>query len=422
MRPFFCNRRAFLSRMSGGLSLAATSAKAGSEAEWMFQECRRRMGMLYEAIRRWQRSHGEGRWPARLTVLRDERLISDARVWVCPVSEKLRDWRGAPTSPTVIFQLAANPESSYSYEFSSENVRPDLIDEPKQWTNVEWKSLLMETPLGGRVPILRCMKHAPAAPGGDPSREGVLNVGADGGFYESGTYWECRFSDIRPEPYGMPYMVRRHPGRPGATPTPRPAGLGTGCLDLDTIANGNPELPWLYGQPGKLTLERFLSETGYGARLTPIAFDARRLVQTTGALVSETLFEADQGFPGQGYPGKSPILPVGGREVKRVHVLHATAFQGKPGQGVGGLEILLRGRPARRFDLVYGVDTGWWRAVPAREGVQAWSFGEGAELTTVYRSVLEMDPGETSAGVEGIRVVADPAHTASPFVLGITLE
>jgi len=376
---------------------------------------------LYEGLRAWQRVHESESWPARLSELRDEGLITDPRAWVCPLSERFGDLKGAPASPTVIGSLS-NPESNYFYELSSETVEGKTIGETKDWTKAEWKMALMRTSLGKRVPVLRCMKHAPAGPGGDPSRERVLNVSANGRFFESGSYWEYLFSDIRPEPYTMAYMVRRHPGRPGETHEPRPADLGEGCLDLDRIANANPELPWIYGVPDGLTLARFLEQTRFGANLRLVAFDARRLVQATGALVSDTLYYRHHGFPGQCYPERSEVLSLGGRSVRRIHLLHATGFQGEDQQEVGWIEITFRGLPPRSFGLIYGRDTGWWRAKPVPGATLAYSHTGGADTLSLYRSTFEMTSNEARAGMEGIRLVANTKHTASPFVLGLTAE
>ncbi|MGE4180993.1 MAG: hypothetical protein AB7J34_14305, partial [Limisphaerales bacterium] len=304
---------------------------------------------------------------------------------------------------------------------SPKPVEPDYLPRGQTMVYREWKTALASTAIGGRIPVLRCNSH------GDL----YLNLGLDGHPYPSGLYWEYLFADLRPEPYTMPWMVRIHPGPPGETSIPRPSGLPDSCLDLGPIANANPDLPWIDGYPNSPTLDTFLRETRNGANLTPHPFDARRLVQTAGLEVPWWKFQAALGFPGQSYPAGSRILPLADRPTRRILALAATAFRSRLGERVGDLVLGIRGQPTLHIPLTYGVHLGWWRdpsSTPARN--LAWqSSPDSPPSAALFRVEIDL-PSQTqtqnpnrnqSPVLESLELRANPASSASPFVLGITL-
>jgi len=220
----------------------------------------------------------------------------------------------------------------------------------------------------------------------------------------------------------MPFLVRHHPDPAGKARMPRPPGLPAGCVDLEPIANANPDLPWLDGRPDGPTLDPFLAETGLGALMTPTPFDARVLVQTRGGLhetgTLATLRDG-LGFLGTAYPSRSTPLPLDGRRARRLEVLHATAFRGTPGDVVGEVVVGVRGSPPIRVPLVFGRNTGWWRAEAASNAdAAAWTARRGVDVLTLYRLVVDLPPSASEP--ESFALAADPRSLASPFVVGLT--
>ncbi|MBX3743783.1 MAG: hypothetical protein KF833_00595 [Verrucomicrobiae bacterium] len=407
-------RRAFLRRAGWmGLALAGAWRATGESGEADMRECFRRMGILRDAVRRWQRAHGAEEWPADLGALRVERLLAYPRAWVCPLAERSGTYLFAPEGD-LHSSSTYNPESNYNYEFSADRVDRAILGELPDMEMREWKVALTRTAMGGRVPMLRCRRH------GDT----VLNLGVDGRGYLSGRYWEYTFPDIRPEPYTMPWLLSRHSGAPGQTDLPRPEGLPAGCVDLEGAANANPDLPWMDGLPDGLTLDGFLRETRCGAGLTPDPFDARRMIQTTGGTVATWQeFEKGEGFLGQAYPLESRELSLGGRTAGRMVVLHATACRGRPGEIAGECVLRVRGEAAPiRRPLMYGRDTGCWRDSPVSgEARVVWTGRVGDGPGVLYATEIRIGASGRGREMEGFTLRADPGSCASPFVLGVTL-
>ncbi len=420
------SRRRFLNQtlgITGAWALGAECVRA-KEADPV-HECSRRMGLLWEAIQRWKRAHGPAAWPSDLAVLRQEGFLTDPRAWICPVSEKSGDFRFAPRDPIVLSASQFNRESNYQYEFSAKLVDPGDIGELGPMTMRESKAALAATEIGERVPVLRCMSH------GDQS----INLSLDGRTYLSPLYWEYLFSEIRPEPYTMPWMVARHPGKPGETRTLRSPRLPMECLDLEAVANATPDLPWLDGKPKGFTLEAFVRQTESGMALKPHPFDARRLVQTTGLDVSYADYEAGFGFPGRAYPAASRLLSLAGRRARRIVVLWATAFReresvpdpavprAQPGKVVGELRVQRQGHAPVHAPLVYGKNIGFWRdAATASTSAIAWRESAAADSPVLYRAEIEVASEGAPVVLQAIQLHADLQSSASPFLAGITLE
>lgn len=425
-------RRGFL--VHAGRSLAALAtvpadvARAGEDD--LVRECFRRMGFIYESIRRWQRAHGTNAWPLNLASLREEGLLTDPRAWICPCSESRQNLRFDPLNPSVLDAKSFNRESNYNYEFSAEPVPQERLGDLPPMNHRAWKSALAATALGGRVPILRCKSHG----------EQVLNIAADGRSYRSSLYWEYEFSAIRPEPFTMPWMVVKHPEAPGETRRERPPDLPAGCLDLGGAANALPELPWIDGLPRGATLSRFVDETGAGAALHPVPFDARRMIQTTGATVNGWKeFEEGRGFLGRAYPPQSlPLSLPATPSARSLYVLQATACRGEPGQRVGEIVILSGTRTVLTLPLIYGENTGWWRrfesggaARPVWRGEAGPSSLAGVrdhanpppvvEAAALYVADFPWPETLRSAAPLTLQLRADSGCAASPFVLGLTL-
>jgi len=389
------------------------------------QECARRMGLLGEAIQRWKRAHGASAWPSDLVMLRLEGFLTDPRAWICPVSEKSGDFRFAPKDPIVLSASQFNRESNYHYEFSARPENQQYLGDLPPRTMRESKTALAATELGDRVPMLRCKAHG----------QTTLNLSLDGSIYPSSLYWEYQFSDIRPEPYTMPWMVTQHPWKAGETRAARPSHLSPECLDLETMANGNPELPWLFGRPDRSSLEAFVRETGYGATLKPSPFDARRIVQTAGLVVPWGEFEAGLGFPGQAYPQASRSLPLDGRKARRIVLLGATAFRDRrayresrgrptaPRMVVGELVIQVRDRPPMRVALVYGENFGYWLdAQTGPASAIAWRESDGVNSPVLFRIGIDVSPDDAPSELGSIQLLAHPQSSASPFIVGINLQ
>jgi hypothetical protein len=337
------------------------------------------MGRIYEAIRRWQRAHGGAmQWPDELSVLQSEGFLEDTEAWSCPVADQTGNFRFAPDEPHVSSFPDANRHSNYHYEFGTGQIPSNQLGELPDLTVRDAKLALMRTNLGGWVPILRCRAHGATS----------LNIGADGRRYRSALYWEEQFRDIRPEPYTMPWMVAHHPGSAGDTRRPRPANLGPHHLDLAPAANANPDLPWIDGVPQGSSLARFVDATDAGARLAPIAFDARRLIQVTGRPVEWASYLAGDGFTTAAFPGHSRLLPLQGVRASAMHVLHATAFRGQPGEQVGDLVITLRGGSDFAVPLRSGQNTGWWRSEAPEPSLRLGWSGTAFHSPSLFRSEI----------------------------------
>ncbi|MCC6235054.1 MAG: hypothetical protein IT580_20590 [Verrucomicrobiales bacterium] len=337
------------------------------------------MGRIYEAIRRWQRAHGgETPWPAELSVLQTEGFLEDPRAWSCPVADQTGNYRFAPDEPHVISFPEANRHSNYQYELGTSLVDSGQLGELPDLTTRDAKMALMRTDLRGWVPVVRCRAHGTVS----------LNIGADGRRYRSGLYWEEQFNELRPEPYTMPWMVAHHPGSAGDTHLPRAAALSDRHVDLGPAANANPDLPWIDGVPQGSSLLHFVTATEAGARLAPLPFDARRLVQVTGRPVGWNAYMAGDGFATAAYPSQSRPIPLSGARGSAMHLLQATAFRGRPGEHVGDLVITLRGGTDLVVPLRYRENTDWWRSeTPAPQLRPAWS-GTAFHSPSLFRSEI----------------------------------
>ncbi len=374
------SRRAFMTCLAhtpfacAAASLLRASSEATTEAI-----CFDRMGRIYEALRRWQRAHGGDQvWPPDLAVLLREGFLRDPRTWSCPVAEQTGNDRYSPAEPHVTSDPNANPHSSFHYEFGTKPVGVSDLGELPDMTNQEAKLALLRTELGGRVPVLRCGSHG----------EVKLNLGADGKRYRSPLYWEDRFSEIRPEPYTMPWMVAHHPTAPGQARLPRAGWLGPHHIDLTAAANANPDLPWIDGVPQGSSLLHFIEATQAGAELKPIAFDARAMIQTTGHAGGTPEYLADRAFASSAYPTQSRLLPLHGARARQIHLLLATAFGGQAGKPVGEVILNVSGGGTVRILLEYAVHLGRWRSREAdSKPVPAWT-GTAYHSPLLFRSTV----------------------------------
>jgi thiol-disulfide isomerase/thioredoxin len=154
-------------------------------------ECTEKLKRIWTAIDEYRTAHGE--LPMWLSDLMSDGLIADSTALICPVTLET----GRAPSMNLYFPDPRVPKSYY-YEFCPMPIGPG--PEPGDvLTMREWKTRQQEL-VGGRVPLVRCVLHG-----------AVLNIGAEGDFFESDLTWESAVDDPEIRAKLPPYPDDRPP-------------------------------------------------------------------------------------------------------------------------------------------------------------------------------------------------------------------
>lgn len=374
--------------------------------------CRRQLHIIYEACQRYMRDFGV--LPVELNQLTPT-YLSDASLLVCPTiwSESAPD-----EDSELINQFDVDRKTTYFYEFNNKFVDEAIAGSPAIRYR-EWKELLRRTPLGDKVPIVRC------------NSSHILNLSYDGSVYASGVYWESLFVDEITMPYLLCELARKgllvERIAPRTIQDPR-------CLDLTAAANGLLEDPWWigFGDYGLSSLKSTLDFSG--GVIGGVRFDARCLIQLGGRLQDQDKPNQDlidTGYRSPGFPTKSKWISVG-QGARRLWVLGGSIFPGERGVELARIELVREGdATVDSLPIVYGehVEEMWYRpgsedgnpeaASPIWTGSNPESESKKERLRVYLYAYDIPSPEET---IEKLRLVSSELSVSSPFVIGMTLE
>lgn len=399
------------------------AACLAEEAAGSDEACKTRLAILHEALTAWKRKHGD--YPLHLGLLLRDSFITDERLLVCPSLEKDLFYRSA--GPGILTSTLSDAGATYEYEMDeralmSLRATRGMADASRR----AWRNDLTKTALAHVFPIVRCQRH-----------KKHWNVTADGRIYPSGLHWEYEFVDLLPEIYAMPYLARTRSPSIHAHVAPRPSRLGPDSIDLKDAANALPGDPWLDGFKDGDSLEDLAaaSQDGYE---TPdgILFDCRYLVQVCGAVGDEELWKERKIFGGPSYPPVSRGIPIQCKRGDRIHIIHACAYRDRL-QSMAG-EIVLEdetGKELQKKTLIYGRDTAVWRAgkfLKPAVLVPVWSGKAGKALekqtgvsgwdARLFLLTWEVEADAAPEKTLFLRLHANPATPASPFIVAVTLS
>jgi len=359
--------------------------------------CEKQLNILTGAIREYREQH-DNKLPSKLSELAPD-YLHDSSVLTCPFVRKrggLRIWKKR------FRDLALDPHTSYSYEFS-----PEPMDH-YQWRGApkktwrEWKERQVER-LGGAVPIVRCHDHRP-----------WLNLAFDGQIYESKEiYWESKFSDDA----SFRIVANWFPAPPTRSLTatdfpPRDSKTNIRVLDLTSFYNATLANSW-QGFPGNhlASLPTGLQE------FDGVKFDIRGVIQLRGT-------ELPARFPQQVNGIKV------GQKCARFHFLHAVSFPYRSGNTQASYFIHSSDGQVRQFPIIYGRDIAdWWFDPTESEAPNAkvaWTGQNEASnaygmSVRLYHTVCENPMKD--AEIATITLEVTPKDSlAGPFVVAITLE
>lgn len=374
--------------------------------------CRRQLHIIYEACQRYMRDFGV--LPVELNQLTPT-YLSDSSLLVCPTI-----WSSSAPDEDSRFlnQFDVDRKTSYFSEFNNKLVS-ELIRGDTPIRNREWKELLRRTPVGDKVPIVRC------------NSSHILNLAYDGSIYESGVYWESLFVDEITMPYLLCELARKgllsERIEPRTIQDPR-------CLDLADAGNGLLQDPWWigFGDYGLSTLKASL-ESSEGV-IGGVLFDARCLIQVRGKLLEvddPELSLIDKGYSSPGFPTTSKWISVG-QTGRRLWVLGGSLFPGERGVELARIELVREaGGSVDSLPIIYGehVEEMWYRPdasaedspapVPIWTGANPEAEVQGERLR-VYLNAYDIPSPEER--IEKIRLVSSALSVSSPFVVGMTLE
>lgn len=406
-------RRRFLQRCIVSSLLGSVAFRAAAQQDSM-AACTSRLRMVFESLEAFRRANGQ--YPGKLAELVERGYLSHERQCLCPVTEQTNLL--IAVAPGIASSTKFDKRNSYEYELD-DSVRINQTDAPglTDLTRRGWKTCLMEGPLKKVAPLLRCQLH---------NRKAV-NVTATGDVYLSGQYWELEFVDLLPEVYTMPFMAHRRPLAISQYAARRPAPLPANCLDLEAAGNALPEDPWLEGVLAGDTLEALLAILPQELSQQSLpAFDTRYLIQVCGKFGTEKDWESHEKFGAHSYPTRSKAIHFQAPAGSRLHILHACAYPDKPGQKAGGVHIKNTESGAEQsIDFVYGRDTAVWRGesshpelkpvcelIPSAKGVPQRLFCRSCRIDCASSDVTPLE----------LRIEADPASTAGPFIVGLSIS
>ena len=217
-----------------------------------------------------------------------------------------------------------------------------------------------------------------------------------------------RAAGAEPTPTSLPQLAdpaTRIPAREPGTPST--------LIDLTAHYNAALTDDWHAGNQ-----ENDLMELPRGRHtLDGVEWDLRGIVQLTGARL-ETM--------GRRYPAQVRGIPVG-RSVRRVHLLHATAFVTPDGTQIGSVVLNYAGGHRWEIPIRYGQDArDWWQATdPSAAGARIGWTGQNRASRRSGRSIrlyhTTLPGAMPGARVESMDILSAGTQSA-PFVVGVTVD
>lgn len=366
------------------------------------RECAARLSLIHEGLQAYRRQH-EGALPRRLSDLHPQ-FIADAALLNCPIATA--SGRFTPGRRDIWTNARQETLGSYNWEFSSEVVPSAIVGGQ---SGIEWrrvKAALMKSPIGSKVPTVRCLL--------DTTR--VLNLSFSGEVYVSSLYWEDAVLDKFPHPYAEPFLIMRDQRPIRDRLPPRASDLPSSVIDLSECINACLGDPWLSGHgPEILPLPAHVSTV---IQSNGLPFEIRGIVQVGGAVRSNATTE---GFSGRAYPFVSAPIRVDVR-CARIHLLHATAFAASNGEVVGRYEVVTKSGTVSEVSLRMGVEIQHWRSDGAQSRLSAAWRGQidgVGDCALFHWTWQNADPSDE---IVSIRLHAAAESVASPFLVAMTVE
>jgi len=375
------------------------------------EECSRKLGLIDEALRSYLRRNSH-QYPQSLTELLEKKYILDQRTLVCPKALASSDYRLGHR-----FMDASDYDPMTSYQYELTHMTRDFN---RGLTDRELRLLQSRSPVGRRVPVVRCFKHQ------QTTNDQVLNLRMNGDISLGSEYWESDERHIFPHSYLLPAAIQRSqaplseqaPKRPRlAYPkglinlAPYYTGLLTDCWPLDIgidtlspLMEGNPDF-----EPIKIA---------------DVLFDARGVVQLDAKVVKS------KGPPRNNL--SAPMFPEIMRGIKieqhvdTLYVLHATLFAEEPAQIVGKLEFKFDDESTVSEWLKFGVNTGCWRSTLHAQ-VENWNSDTRMAWTAPspvengnLRLFVTAFNFQSKGSLESIDFISAMSSKAAPFIVAIT--
>jgi hypothetical protein len=369
------------------------------------EACRLQLHRIQEALD-WYRESNDNVYPPSLTDLLGI-YLTDVTILTCPFVARTgssREWRHGLRA-----EVWDDQQTMYTYEFSRNamHLYGKLETTPHDYKLRQIEFLNQKGADGGVVPVVRCFAHRP-----------VLNLSYSGIVYQSDIHWEDRpeftrlgiTHDDLMESSLFADEIRNSMRR--LDYPPRDPLCGPGHLDLTSHYNAALTMAWHPASPGNdLTdLPRGLQD------LDAHTYDVRGVIQLKGNRLR---------FP---FPEQITGIEVG-RSCRRIHFLHATAFEELTGTRIGHYLIRYVDGLEREVPILYGRDVeDWWYDLkpgqPATACTVAWrgsneptrAQGMGIRL---YHSEWE-NPREKVeiASIDFVSAMTD----SGPFLVAITVE
>jgi len=360
--------------------------------------CQRQLNILYGAIREYRKEHGNNP-PNKLSDLAPD-YLHNPDVLICPFVRNrggLRIWKKR------FRDLAQDPHTSYSYEFSLEPLDHYHWRGVPRKTLREYKERQLEE-VGPVVPIVRCHDHRP-----------WLNLAFGGSIYESDTvYWE---KNISPDDRLL-IVANWFPVPPAARPLvaanfpPRDPRARAGLLDLTGVYNATLTDSW-QGFPGN-----HLGSLPSGIHeFDGVQFDVRGVIQLRGTEI-----------PAE-FPKQVDGIKVG-QKCARIHFLQAVSFPYGSRNAQACYVIHYADRRVHEFPVIYGQHfADWWNDPANPESTDAkvaWTGQNEAAKAygmalRLFHAVWENPLKDTEVATITLEVTAKE-NLAGPFVVAITLE
>lgn len=349
-----------------GVWVVVAEAAGGADDPWR-EVCIDRQRLIGEALACYAYEN-EGAYPEHLGDLVPT-YLAEGFVLQCPAAILL-GWSGLARASVIDLSRGDRRTHGYSWELNPNEYIYVSGGKP-QMSFGTLKRLQMATPIGDRVPIVRCWHSyyswnlvtgevVYSGESGDMAGGGeVLNLTRDGRIYESGNYWECLYVDVVPWPYLAPELVAMSRIPMEERLRERPATASSELLDLRPWCNARIEDPWIFAEWGQ-ELKSFEDSLENGLlRHDGVAFDAAGLIQLNGRLMPEPNGPSHPytyGYRDPHYPEKVEGIAAG-QSFHRLHLLGGVLFDSPAGTEVARLKFIRAGEaPSSMMRWIYGRD------------------------------------------------------------------
>jgi hypothetical protein len=367
--------------------------------------CQSRLHRIHEALE-WHRERNQGALPDQLSDLLGF-YLPNTSLLICPFVERTgrsKGWRYGFRS-----EVWSDQQTSYAYEFSQS---PLSLYGTSRTTLHEYKlrqvQFLNRSGVnGGMVPIVRCFAHRP-----------VLNLSYAGSLYTSDIHWEdlpvLRQAGIDHHDLiaNVLFADRIRDQMKQIQYPPRDPACAPEQLDLSAHYNATLTMAWHPYPP-----ENSLSELPHGlCAFGDLTYDVRGVIQLKSQMLTP--------------PFPKEILGIAVRQqCRRIHFLHATAFEETPNTRIGHYLVRYIDGQEQEIPIVYGRDVqDWWfdpraTASPGTGSVVWTGENEPTRTRGMGLRLFHSQWDNPRDQVEVLSIDYLSAMTASaPFLIAITIE